>query len=211
MSNQIEHVTSPPLKKSIFDDPSIRVLLVANVLTIVFALFEQWNIYQVMWIYWSQSVIIGIFNFIRIATLENFSTDGLTINNKSVLPTKGTRADVASFFFVHYGFFHAAYGAFLFKHIGDLSPYGILMIVIATISFGIHHFLSYHAHRQQDRETKYNIGTLMFFPYARILPMHFTLGLATLYSTKALVVFLVLKTLADLIMHGVHHSIRQGK
>ncbi|NIP29465.1 MAG: hypothetical protein GTN99_09095 [Candidatus Dadabacteria bacterium] len=54
-----------------------------------------------------------------------------------------------------------------------------------------------------------NIGTMMFFPYARILPMHFTIifgGSIAKASSKSLVLFLVLKTLADLIMHMIEHA-----
>lgn len=211
MSNRTEQVSKIPSKKSVFDDPSFIFLLGANLLTIAFALFEQWNIYQVMFVYWAQSIIIGIFNFVRIATLKNFSTEGLTINGRPVQSTNGTRADVASFFAMHYGFFHVGYAVFLFQYLGGISSYGILMIILATLSFGVHHFFSYLVHREQDRETRYNIGVLMLFPYARIIPMHFTLVFATLYSTKELVVFLVLKTFADLIMHGIHHSMRQAK
>jgi hypothetical protein len=49
----------------------------------------------------------------------------------------------------------------------------------------------------------------MFFPYGRIIPMHFTIifgGWFGAESTGALLIFLVLKTLADVIMHMAEHA-----
>ena len=49
----------------------------------------------------------------------------------------------------------------------------------------------------------------MFFPYLRILPMHLTIivgGAIGSAGTGALLFFLVLKTIADVIMHRIEHS-----
>ncbi len=54
-----------------------------------------------------------------------------------------------------------------------------------------------------------NIGTIMFFPYARVIPMHLTIvigGHFTKGSQGALILFLALKTIADLIMHMIEHA-----
>jgi len=54
-----------------------------------------------------------------------------------------------------------------------------------------------------------NIGTMMFFPYLRIIPMHLTIIFGSDYakgSSGALILFLVLKTIADLIMHMIEHA-----
>jgi hypothetical protein len=46
----------------------------------------------------------------------------------------------------------------------------------------------------------------MFTPYVRIVPMHLTILLgATLGSGKGLLLFGVLKTLADVVMHVIEH------
>jgi len=53
-----------------------------------------------------------------------------------------------------------------------------------------------------------NIGTMMAFPYIRILPMHaFILGGALLAVTGswAMALFMVLKTIADEAMHAIEH------
>jgi hypothetical protein len=51
----------------------------------------------------------------------------------------------------------------------------------------------------------------MFYPYARIIPMHLTISFGSL-SGDALPLFLVLKTFADATMHIVEHNVlRKGE
>lgn len=59
---------------------------------------------------------------------------------------------------------------------------------------------------------KQNIGILMFYPYARIFPMHFTICTAAFLGQAILPFFLILKTFADVVMHTIEHQIiRKGK
>jgi hypothetical protein len=54
----------------------------------------------------------------------------------------------------------------------------------------------------------------MFYPYARIIPMHVVVSSMNLYvkSEGDLVLFLVLKTFADAIMHVIEHQVlRKGE
>jgi len=88
-------------------------LLFSNLLTIYLAVSQDWSLITIMWVYWFQSVTIGFFNFIRILTLKDFSTDGFKVNNRSVEATKKTKISTAIFFAFHYGFFHFVYAIFL--------------------------------------------------------------------------------------------------
>jgi len=59
-------------------------------------------------------------------------------------------------------------------------------------------------------EKKQNIGRVLFSPYARIIPMHLTILFGwivfnALGEKVALVLFLILKTIADVIMHVREH------
>lgn len=201
---------SIPFKRTAFyADPSLWLLLFANLFTIFLAVKEQWDIRPLMWIYWFQSVIIGVFNVIKIMTLKNFSTEGLLVNGKPVKPTYSTKMQTGFFFLIHYGFFHLGYFLFLATNSAPiaLSPGVILSIALAVTFFFVNHLFSFLYHRREEMEKKYNLGTLLFFPYARIFPMHFTFIFAgtLIQSTGALVLFLFLRTGADLIMHIVHH------
>jgi hypothetical protein len=200
---------SPPdgrIAASIHFDRSALTLIASNLLTIVIAVYQKWNPGTVMWIYWGQSIIIGAFNVVRMWTLQNFSTDGLKMNDQPVDPTTGTKRYVAIFFMFHYGFFHLVYAIFLIV-MAKVSPHDIVPILVCVAGFFVNHWYSYYYNKEHDSKRKVNLGTLMFFPYARIIPLHITIitGLMLSKSMWALVLFLSLKTVADLIMHAVEH------
>ncbi|MBU7036951.1 MAG: hypothetical protein HXS52_03395 [Theionarchaea archaeon] len=187
-----------------YKDVSFWVLLFSNGVTIVCALVEPWSLRTLMTVYWVQSVILGGFNVARILSLQKFSTEGFTMNHQSVPPTAKTRRQVATFFSLHYGFFHFIYGTFLVTQSGHVEiPY----VALGSLVFLVNHFFSFRYNRGQDRKKIPNIGRVMFFPYVRILPMHLVIIVFGVISpgTLPLVVFLILKTLADLAMHVVEH------
>lgn len=190
-------------------DRSLVPLLLSNLLTIAWALFEEWRIVDVMLVYWVQSVVIGYFNYHRIMDLQKFSTENFTMNDRRPEPTPETRKSVARFFALHYGLFHAGYlGFILSRESGEigLSSIGIIACVVA---FVFNHRYSYQHNKERDSQRVPNIGTIMFFPYARILPMHLTILMAASLgneSVKTLLMFLLLKTGADVIMHMVEHA-----
>lgn len=199
--------------KEFTQDLSLQVLLVVNLFTIFVAVREGWGLGTLMWVYWFQSVTIGFFNLVRIIRLENFSTDGLTMNNQPVSPTRISKYLAAGFFAFHYGFFHFMYFFFLlagFSGIaGSSSPVAWNFVFMTSLMFFCNHLFSYAYNKDRDiREVQ--IGTLMFLPYARILPMHLTIIFAPLFAfftTIPLLIFLLLKTAADMITHVLEHSL----
>lgn len=192
-----------------FTDPSTLFLLASNIITIILAVVQHWSLLTVMWIYWCQSVIIGVFNFVRILGLKDFSTENVKINGKAVSATTGTKLFIAFFFAAHYGLFHVAYMVFLLTFsLTQAISYGKLVsvgsIVLTAAIFFVNHLFSYFYNRKKDTK-KQNIGTVMFFPYARIIPMHLTIIFGMFLGPGSIVFFLVLKTVADLVMHVVEH------
>ncbi len=183
-------------------------LLGANLITIALALYEGWNLQELMFIYWGQSVIIGYFNMRRILDLNQFSTKNFKMNGVRPPETVKTKRQTATFFAIHYGGFHAGYLGFLLTE-GRGFGGSWLMLIVCTVAFYVNHRYSYFHYREQDRNRKPNIGIIMFFPYARIVPMHlmivggYAIGPTT---TSGLLLFLVLKTAADVVMHLVEHS-----
>lgn len=187
---------------------SVKSLLAANAITIVIALYEGWYINELMLIYWTQSIIIGYFSFRRMLDLKEFSTEGVRQNGRKVEPTEKTKKSMAFFFLLHYGAFHGFYLVFIFQ--GDNSELdgSMLFIGLCAVVFLVNHWYSYSQTREQDAERKPNIGTIMLFPYARIVPMHLTIilgGTMSGTSTFALLLFLGLKTAADVVMHKIEH------
>jgi len=200
-----------------FWDVSLWGLLISNLVTMGLAIDQGWNLAMIMWVYWFQSVTIGIFNFIRILNLEEFSTEGFSINNRPAQPTIGTKFSTAWFFLFHYGFFHFVYLIFLVtgtvaKFYGEgITMLGMGSILLTAGMFFVNHLFSYLYNKPRDTKRQ-NIGTLMFYPYARIIPMHLTIILGMAVGEVALPLFLGLKTVADVVMHAVeHYVIRRGE
>lgn len=198
------------------EDGSVWSLIAANVLSLVIAFYQDWSTVSLMTIYWAQSVIIGIANVFRMLTLDRFSTENFTMNDRRVEPTTATKIQVALFFTVHYGFFHLIYLVFLVafmsdKRLSGTSTEEVLFepwFWVCIAAFALNHFWSYRYNHDMDRQGTPNIGTLMFTPYLRIMPMHLTFifGGMFMHTGGSLMLFGVLKTLADVGMHAVEHA-----
>jgi hypothetical protein len=193
---------------------STRTLVLTNLGTIALALIFQWPVGSLLWPYWAQSVIIGWFSRRRMLALGHFSTEGYEVNNKPVEATYETQRSSANFFTLHYGFFHLAYLVFLIGLASNLELADWLGVAVASATFGYNHHASYRRNIEADAEGEPNIGTLMFLPYLRILPMHLTIiiggAIMQLHSSAwAVLLFGALKTGADVAMHIAEHRILQ--
>lgn len=192
-------------------DTSVLLLVLSNIFALMLALVEGWSVSELMWVYWGQSVIIGYFNWRRIRLLRQFSTDGLRINARPVPPTRHTQRKVASFFAIHYGGFHVAYLAFLLAQVGFVTRASVAAVAAGVAVFAANHGFSFFHNLERDLARKPNLGRVMLFPYARIIPMHLTIvfgGHIGAESLGRLVLFLALKTGADVLMHVVEHAER---
>lgn len=213
-------------------DYSILTLLAANILTIVIAVLEQWDLGQTLFIYWVQSLVIGVFAFGRILF---FRTEIITDSPsfQKFIAEKGAsnparialaiKLFMAGFFSVHYGLFH--YGYFEF-----LSAFGLLAsvsftdpsLLLACGGFALHHGYSFFYHRKFVGRAKEYLQESFFYPYHRIIPMHVTIIvggflsiIAMLFSVDLsmhiLVFFLGIKTVVDVQMHiRKHHDERNN-
>jgi len=184
--------------------PSALSLLGVNLGVIVFAVRDAWSLPTILASYWLQSVIIGIFQAKKMSDLKVFSTEGLKINDHPVEPTPATRWQVVSFFLLHYGIFHAVYAGFILS--GGGAPYWP-DVLLSGGAFFANHLFSYFANRNRPRKSLPNIGSMMFFPYIRIVPMHafIVFGAFAMEPGGGLVLFLLLKTIADEAMHVIEH------
>ena len=195
-------------------DNSTLFLISSNILMIFLAIFENWDLITIMFIFWCQSVIIGIFTFFKILDLKNFSTDGFYINNRPAKPTRSTKIGTAFFFLFHYGFFHFGYLMFIianpFFNKNSTTVFTGFTIILAVSIFFVNHLYSFIYNRQKSSNKKQNIGKIMFFPYIRIIPMHLTIIFGSFFLMKgipqfSLILFLLLKTVADVSMNIIEH------
>ncbi len=191
--------------KNYSNNQSLGLLILANLIAIILSVWQGWNFGTVLWGYWFQSIIIGIFSWRKILDLKDFSTKNFKINGQAVQATRKTKLFTAWFFLFHYGFFHLIYAIFLGVGISFVDWPGVFIVAII---FLINHTISYKKNKAQDQLRKPNIGVVMFFPYVRIIPMHFIimLGFIITDGVYGLILFLLFKTAADSVMHLIEHN-----
>jgi hypothetical protein len=189
------------MKKSyVIYDLSFWALLLANIYVIYYYLDHPESLNTVIAIYWLQSVLIGAFNFLDIITLINIKQGSFHERNTGKDMGKGC----AGFFFLfHYGFFHAIYFVFLSK---DSFGKNQLDWNFVQISFWLllgSCAIQFIQHKFKQNTKKANLGVMFFLPYARIVPMHLFILIPKFLNITGAMVFLVLKTIADLVMYWV--------
>lgn len=191
-----------------WDLPAL-ILLVSNAVTIYLALTQNWNVVDLVVVYWAQSVTIGFFNWRLLRFLEG---------QKPRLETRLLSKHSDSWFFaLHYGLFHFVYMVFLAIGVvafGLDSPW----VIIGILAFGVNQAVSYWYSIRDERTRKLDPSAVFFLPYARILPMHLTIILGAFFAFYVtpnnrlmLLFFLVLKTAADVIMYFVERSTLERK
>jgi hypothetical protein len=210
--------------------PPVVSLLIANGITIILAVGGNWDAATVLFIYWAQSVIIGIFTVISIINADTaaLSSDmGMSLEARSGLGflitcfARYNKYLIAGFFALHYGLFHWGY----FEFIVDSGLFGVVDFSSPEVwascgLFFINHLFSSLYYRHDERKGGNYVAEEFTRPYSRIFPMHMTiicgaivvsvLSVAGIESTMpVLVLFLVLKVYADLSRHIQKHTIDQ--
>src|SRR5512138_2288391 len=92
-----------PLQK-ILRDPSLWALTGLNIFFIYEVKDDPKQYTTVIWLYWLQSVLIGLFNFIDMLTIKtkNIDVSNMTFNDKPATPA-GAKGCLPVFFLFHYG------------------------------------------------------------------------------------------------------------
>jgi len=201
-------------------------LIFANLVTIVLAILGNWDLATVMFIYWAQSIIIGIFTVISLLSAD---TAALGADLQKPIDERGGMEKItprfvwfytymlAGFFTLHYGLFHWVYLNFivesgLFGTVNFADP----DIWLSCALFFANHLYSYITYRNEGPKGAGYVNEQFFTPYRRIIPMHLTiifgsivilaLGVFGITSTlPVLVLFLLLKTYSDITAHLIRH------
>lgn len=182
--------------KKFFSNPSIVFLLAGNIYCIWYYQVYPDGFATVVWIYWFQSIIIGLFNFLDLLSVKAYDGVGFTLNNEPV--TKKNQGCTAWFFLFHYGFFHIGYAFFLLFIQGILSVHKMILLV-GIAAFLLESILNFKRQKEMERTVAVNIGSMFFLPYLRIIPMHLMILLPAFLGFRPSLVFLLLKMGADIL------------
>lgn len=194
----------PALKnRSNLSDPSLYALLAMNVFLIYHYRQQPDSIHSIIALYWVQSVLIGLFNFLDILTLQKVKEGSWKMNDQK----SDSKGCAAFFFLFHYGFFHIGYLIFLAFTGIELKKIDWKFMALAFWIILASQALTFVQHKIRYRNVPGNIGQMFFLPYLRIVPMHLTILVPAFFHISGYMVFLVLKTVFDLIFQVVYHNI----
>jgi len=207
--------------------PPVITLLCSNIITIVLAVAGNWDAATVLFIYWAQSIIIGIFTVISLlgadtaaltADISPSVEENSSVGMWSRYFARYYKYFIAGFFALHYGLFHWGYFAFIV----DSGLFGVVDFSSPDVwascgLFFANHLYSFLYYRHDERRGGDYVTEEFIHPYSRIFPMHLTiifgailvsvLSAAGIESTLPVVVlFLVLKLYADVGMHIKKHT-----
>jgi hypothetical protein len=186
---------------SVWRDPSLWMLISSNIFAMGMIMANNIPLWSVVAIYWFQNIIIGMFTFIRILCLNDFSTEGITTSNgEPVLATIGTKIRLGFVFLITFFGFHLLY--LLVPQYDDMIWSGD-MTRIVLILFANHLFSFIYSFRKQT--TNQNIGDIVLVAIVRVLPIHLMLPFI-IFGKIASIPFLVLRFFLDICGHAFKHA-----
>jgi hypothetical protein len=185
--------------KKLLPDWSFWMLLVFNMYTLYEYYQNPGEFKTLVFLYWAQSVVIGIANFFDILTILNVKPGSLKMNNQPLQNNASSKGCAAVFFLVHFGGFCLAHLIFLIIKIEGSIDFNLFKIGLGMICIGV--VMDFVRKKAQQRHEVTNLGKTFFLPYLRVIPMHLMLILPEFIKVKNAVVFILLKILMDLVMH----------
>jgi len=191
--------------------PSVVALILANLVPVFGVLFLHWEVFPLMFLFWSENLIVGGFNVLKM----------LAANPSSPISWIG-KAFIIPFFCFHYGMFTFVHGMLVIGIFGghmsgvhgfpSFATFWQVMrdnelgwaVLGLVVSRGISFMTNYIGKGEYQRAS---LNQLMGQPYGRIMVMHFTILIGgflmmTLHSpVVGLILLVVLKTGFDLNSH----------
>ncbi len=188
------------LKKIITDWP-LWVLVIFNLYLLDYYYKHPLEVATIIFLYWAQSVLIGVVNFLNILTLPNKKPEITTISALPQNDSFGGKGCMAFFFLFHYGAFHVGYLVFILVKIDGKIDFDFVKIGVAILCCNLIVDFIRKKIQQQNHNQHINAGKIFIGPYIRIVPMHLTIILPEFFKVSNFTVFIILKILMDLLMH----------
>lgn len=197
---------------------SSAALLVSNLIPLCGVLLWGWDVFAIIFLFWSENVIVGVFNVLKMAIVKPQNAADFLL-----------RFFLIPFFIVHYGIFTMVHGMFVFVLFSGIdmktlpdggggAPWNFLFTLVSQrvpsqllIGFAAlfaSHAVSFVANyliRGEFRIT--TLQELMMRPYGRIVVLHLTImaggfAVMALHAPQmAIAVLVVIKTAIDLKAH----------
>jgi len=212
----------------------LMALVVANLIPLWGVIFLEWDVFNIVLLYWAENIIVGFYNILRMAIVKEKHPVG-HLEKLIAIP----------FFVLHYGGFTAGHGFCvlgIFKkgaHLeliqGEEWPcflvfvqllvnvikqaYSVISVEMkfVLLALFISHGVSFvHNYLLKGEYLSAKVDDLMVRPYARIVVMHITVIAGAILSqlmgspVVLLVVLVFLKTILDVKLHLREHKKMQN-
>lgn len=206
---------------------SVLILILMNLIPIYGVMFEDWQAFDVVAIYVSETAIIGLLNIFKMTFSTTFQSGSQSQSSASVHILKFF---LIPFFIIHYFFFVMIQSIFVFAILKEqktedlfdslLAFWQILStnneISLSVIGILCSHIFSFLVNYIGNKEyDKIGLPMLMVQPYIRIFIQQFVviggILLMSIFNTPTIFVILLVffKIIADAVMHlKVHQKYR---
>jgi hypothetical protein len=178
-----------------------RSIILLNLFTLITGLLWGIDVRFFLLYYWLENLIAGVFNVIKMLTLNNDENPLLTKLFKS------------TYFTMHYGIFITVHLMFLFSFISYSNPrtnpiqYVIdnLQLFLINLVLLIGDYVNGYL-KWRKTSIAVTIGELMFSPYRRIVVMHLTIIFGAILYTGIqsswvfLVIMMLMKTYVEVML-----------
>jgi len=194
MTNKIKGVLAQQKPSSAY------LLIAANLVPIYGVLFLDWNLFQILFLYWLESAVVGIYNIARM----------IKINPLASIP-------ITPFFTIHYGgfmfvhlIFISTFAQYQTQELISNQPSLLFAAAMLFVSHGLSFFINFLGKKEYLQR---DIREQMFIPYKRIVVMHLTilfgafLSLAIGQPIVFLLLLIGLKIAIDYYAHVREHLI----
>ena len=186
---------------------STLALLTANLMPLLGVLALDWDVAPIMIFYWSENLVVGFFNVLKMRLAQgSVAGSNTTLNGRKVGETD--RRAMIVFFIVHYGMFTLVHGVFVMVMFGARPGIAFSELGLALLFLAVSHGVSYRRNFIGRGEYRNVAFTRLFWqPYKRVIIMHVTILAGGAWAAAkgspvyALVVLVTLKTLIDLALH----------
>lgn len=205
-------------------NPQSFSIYATNLIPILGVIYMDWDILYLIFIYWAESIFIGLFNVFKILIAQ-----GETKSNKGYSEKIGIggRIFIAGFFTVHFGFFcyvqiNILLGIFNTSALQSDSIWGLAEYLFSGdggfVALGVlfashlYYFISEYLIKGEYKTA--DPGVMMFVPYVRIFVQQFAAIFGGIFVTAfnlpilLLILLQILKTFGDFASRALDIAIK---
>ncbi|MEC5125567.1 DUF6498-containing protein [Verrucomicrobiales bacterium BCK34] len=192
---------------------SAAFLIAANLIPLIGAFFFNWDVLDIVLVYWGENFVVGFYAILRILTVK-----------EGAVETSGLAAKIffACFFFIHYGGFCAGHGVFVLSFFAPevVGTREAMLLLTEGMKWTLpalfisHGYSFYHNYLGSGENARTRLGDEMFAPYPRLIVLHVAVivgGFAVQKAGQPLYLLLILvlgKTYFDWKLHNKEHKKR---